>query len=83
MTPPPIPQPFAHRIFYGRAKKSGPRLASPKEVSEKIQDAHQQVEEWLNANRSIEVISISNGFVDQSGAHATFITVWYRESGEK
>lgn len=68
---------MSYMIFYGRVK-AGIRLSGPKLLVERIEDAHQQASEWLTANPELEILSISNGAHDSSGANAVYITVWYR-----
>ncbi|MDP0489515.1 MAG: hypothetical protein Q7Q71_00525 [Verrucomicrobiota bacterium JB023] len=78
MTPPPLPKPIRYRIFSGRSAGEI-RFDINKAVSERLEDAHQQVETWLNENPSLEVISISNGFMGRERIEVMTITVWYRE----
>ncbi|MFD2304726.1 hypothetical protein [Roseibacillus ishigakijimensis] len=72
-----MPKPIRHRIFYGRSQ-GGLRLIGGKVVTERIQDAHRQAEEWLNEHPSLELVSISSAFGNQSDISAAFVTVWYR-----
>ncbi|MDQ8192003.1 hypothetical protein [Roseibacillus persicicus] len=79
MTPPPLPKPIRHHIFYGQASKGGIRLAGAALLGERIKNAHQQAEDWTNARTNIEVISLSNGFAENAGSSYVFLTLWYRE----
>lgn len=80
MIPPPLPtsSDISYEVFYGQAR-GGIRLAGPKVLVERIQDAHQKAAAWLNHHPGIEILSITNGSHDSSGAHAVYITIWYRQ----
>ena len=76
ITPPPLPAPIQHQIFYGQAA-GGIRLGVGKILIERINDAHQKAGAWLQSQPGIEVISITSG--SASNGDAFFVTVWYRE----
>ncbi|MGB6222904.1 hypothetical protein [Haloferula sp.] len=80
MIPPPLPtsSDVSFEVFYGQAK-GGIRLDGTKVLVERIQDAHQKAAVWLNRHPGIEILSITNGSHDSSGANAVFITIWYRQ----
>ncbi len=77
--PPPIPSPIRSIIFYGRSA-GGIRLSTGKALLERVENAHRQAEEWLNAHPDIEILTISNGSATSGDtANAVFVTVWYRD----
>ncbi|MEP4079261.1 MAG: hypothetical protein ABJO14_15685 [Haloferula sp.] len=59
----------SYQIFYGKGK-GGIRLAGPKQLTEQIENAHQQASDWINANPGYQILSISNGSHENSGSLA-------------
>lgn len=78
MSPPPLPQKIRHQVFWG-GFRGALRLSGGKLLTERVTDAHQKAEEWMNSHSSYEIVSISSGFATNEGADAIFVTVWYRE----
>lgn len=77
MTPPPLPQKIEYQIFWGR-HNGALRLAGPKLLTERLQDAHQQAADWMNQHPSHQIVSISSSCAENSGGSAISLTVWYR-----
>jgi hypothetical protein len=78
-TPPPLPAAIKHQIFHGQAA-GGIRLDVGKILIERINDAHQKAEAWLQSQPGIEIITITSGSATYGDVSAAFfITVWYRD----
>lgn len=77
MAPPPHPKKVEFQIFWGR-QTGALRLAGGKLLRERLEDAHQQAADWMNQHPTYEVITISNGSSENSGASSLYVTVWYR-----